>query len=141
RSVAGRTGLEPPGAWKDARSLSWLSITVARLRDSPSLRDSHLRRCDGNHKRVDFVRFERTNSHHIATKASWASWTYTRSSFAAVPAGRCRTAGSSRAEMPVKRHTRCPGSICTAKGNAGRFGYASGGLETEAHRRGCFTPA
>jgi len=40
RSVAGRTGLEPPGAWKDARSLSWRSITVARLRDSPLLRDA-----------------------------------------------------------------------------------------------------
>jgi hypothetical protein len=24
--------------------------------------------------------------------------------------------------------------------NAGRFGYASGGLGTEAHRRSCFTP-
>jgi len=32
------------------------------------------------------------------------------------------------------------GSICTAKANAGRFGYASGGLGTEAHRRSCFTP-
>src|SRR5215831_6217716 len=42
--------------------------------------------------------------------------------------------------MPTKPHTRGPGSICTAKANAGRFGYASGGLGTEAHRRSCFTP-
>src|SRR6516225_7035371 len=42
--------------------------------------------------------------------------------------------------MPTKPHTGWPGSICTAKANAGRFGYASGGLGTEAHRRSCFTP-
>src|SRR5262249_13944678 len=42
--------------------------------------------------------------------------------------------------MPTKPHTRSPGSICTAKANAGRFGYASGGLGTEAHCRSCFTP-
>src|SRR5215468_6984898 len=42
--------------------------------------------------------------------------------------------------MPTKPHTGWPGSIFTAKANAGRFGYASGGLGTEAHRRSCFTP-
>src|SRR5215467_2897952 len=42
--------------------------------------------------------------------------------------------------MPTKPHTRWPVSICTAKVNAGRSGYASGGLGTEAHRRSCFTP-
>src|SRR5215831_4638709 len=42
--------------------------------------------------------------------------------------------------MPTKPHTRGPGSICTAKADAGRLGYASGGLGTEAHRRSCFTP-
>jgi hypothetical protein len=68
------------------------------------------------------------------------SWTYTRSSFVAVAAGSSKTRGSSRPEMPTKPHTRWPGSICTAKANAGRFGYASGGLGTEAHRGSCFTP-
>src|SRR6516164_10643135 len=42
--------------------------------------------------------------------------------------------------MPTKPHTGWPGSICTAKADAARFGYASGGLGTEAHRRSCFTP-
>src|SRR5215471_10254869 len=41
--------------------------------------------------------------------------------------------------MPTKPHTRWPGSICAAKVNAGRSGYAFGGSGTEAHRRSCFT--
>src|SRR5262249_47342281 len=69
-----------------------------------------------------------------------ASWTYTRSSFAAVAAGSSKTRGSSRPEMPTKPHTRWPGSICTTKVNAGRLGYASEGLGAEARRRSCFTP-
>ena len=32
------------------------------------------------------------------------------------------------------------GEHLLAKANAGRFGYASGGLGTEAHRQNCFTP-
>jgi hypothetical protein len=44
------------------------------------------------------------------------------------------------AAVPTKPHTRWPGSICTSKVNAGRLGYASEGLGTEAHRRSCFTP-
>jgi hypothetical protein len=32
------------------------------------------------------------------------------------------------------------GSICAARANAGKFGYASAGLGTEAHRQSCFTP-
>src|SRR5262249_3118294 len=42
--------------------------------------------------------------------------------------------------MPTKQLTRWPGSTCRAKANAERFGYASGGLGTEAHRRSYFTP-
>src|SRR6516162_2892916 len=60
-------------------------------------------------KRSILFRFKRTSSHHIATettcrtKASWVSWTYTRSSFAAVAAGSSKTRGSSRPEMPRSR--------------------------------------
>jgi len=95
-------------------------------------------------KRSILFKFEWTGSHHIATETTCRteasrSWTYTRLSFAAVAAG-SKTRGSSRPETPTKPHTRWPGNICTAKANAGRFGYASGGLGTEVHRRSCFTP-
>jgi hypothetical protein len=33
------------------------------------------------------------------------------------------------------------GSICAVKANAGRLGYASGSLGTEARRRSCFYAA
>ena len=54
-------------------------------------------------------------------------------------AGSSKTRGSWRPEMRAKRHTKWPGRICTAKATAGGFDCASGGLETEAPRRSCFT--
>ena len=42
----------------------------------------------------------------VQRNTSWASWTYTRSSFAAVAAGSSKMRDSSRPEMPTKPRTR-----------------------------------